>query len=274
QNGVTLLTDETTVWTAEDMREQWLNQGRYDVSYLAGHFSHLGSVSEQLGQTTLAKLDQVLEPSELPKETQQQVRELLGQYAQVETIALRKAESVGPNAFTLSATTVVVTDELVELLTPDELVAVFWHEVGHAKLKHVERNILQSSAWVVLLTMISGDATGAAELVLTLPVMVGQMAYSREMELEADSFAVGALSQSDVSPLALASALEKLEAFHRSEGEDEETEDAAETVDDTPPPAEDDDGFARRLLEYFSTHPATEERIEEIERNAAIWEVF
>ncbi len=41
--AVTLLTDAEKVWSADDMRAQWLNKNRYDLSYLAGHFSHLGA---------------------------------------------------------------------------------------------------------------------------------------------------------------------------------------------------------------------------------------
>jgi Zn-dependent protease with chaperone function len=122
---------------------------------------------------------------------------------------------LGANAFALSCTTLTFTDDLVELASDDEeLLAVYLHELGHARLRHVERSLLQSSAWLVMLTLITGDLSGVGELILSLPLVIGQTAYSREFERAADEFAVDALIEAGVSPLKLATILERLEQSH------------------------------------------------------------
>ena len=134
----------------------------------------------------------------------------------------RKAQRVGANAFTLSQTTVVFTDDLVQLTSDDEeLLAVYFHELGHARLLHVERSILQSVAWAVVLTMITGDIGGVGELVLALPLTLGQAAYSRKHEREADEFAIVELKALGISPLKLATMLDRIEASHGVSHEDE-----------------------------------------------------
>ncbi len=221
-------------------------------------------VSDQLGNTTLDNIDQILSPSELPEERQDELWYYLIDYGDVNTLEFRKAGRLGANALTLSATTVVITDELVTLAEDDEeILAVYLHELGHARQHHVERTLIQDVAWLVLLSLITGDATGASELVLTVPVALGQMAYSREFEEEADLFAVQSLVEYGVSPLKLATILEKLEASHNAGLESDADESSAGSspdmdVDD----AEQSDRVGEVLFDYFSTHPATRDRIE------------
>ena len=246
-------------------------------------------LSMRLGDSSMTTLDELLSPSELSEARQAQLQQFFFDHGQVERLAFRKAGRLGANALTLSGTHVMFTDELVALADRDEeLLAVYLHELGHARMHHVERTILQNSAWAVLLTVITGDFSGAAELVVVVPLMVGQMAYSRDLERDADAFAVDALRNAGLSPEHLATMLEKLEASHTRhphEDEEESGEDSSETRDhdtsiaeaseaeDMPPsPAseeDEEDAWARRLFEYFSTHPATAERVATIRAQMA-----
>ena len=187
------------------------------------------------------------------------------------------------------------TDDLVQLTSDDEeLLAVYFHELGHARLLHVERSILQSVAWAVVLTMITGDIGGVGELVLALPLTLGQAAYSRKHEREADEFAIVELKALGISPLKLATMLDRIEASHGVSHEDELSisldlkspespesislgpqvegsankdsqgagvSNAREDLAENPNDAKDEESnFSRSLLELLSSHPITSER--------------
>ena len=216
------------------------------------------AVSAQMAQSTLINLAPLLQASELTEARKQQLRAYFSDHERADAPAVdvhfRRARSfVGPNALTLSGTTVVFTDAIVELLQDDQqLLAVFLHELGHARMRHVEQTLLQSVSWAVLLTFITGDIGGVGELALTLPFAIGQSAYSREFERQADAFAVAELQRLDINSEVLAQALEQLERSHkeRSDAEPSGTEQNDETI-----------GMRRRLLEYLASHPITADRI-------------
>ena len=201
-----------------------LGFGIYGVPKLAEATAYIlpESVSAKLANSTLEKLDLALDDSALSDERQAQLRAFFLARGEVDELYFRQAQRVGANAFTLSQTTVVFTDDLVQLTSDDEeLLAVYFHELGHARLLHVERSILQSVAWAVVLTMITGDIGGVGELVLALPLTLGQAAYSRKHEREADEFAIVELKALGISPLKLATMLDRIEASHGVSHEDE-----------------------------------------------------
>ena len=211
------------------------------------------SISRQLADSTLTTIDQILDPTELPPERREALKAYFRSHGSVEVIEFRKAGALGANALCLSATTVVFTDEIVNLAENDEqLLAVYLHELGHAKLKHVEQTILQSSAWVVLFSVVLGDVSAAGELILSLPLVVGQAAYSRTLESEADQFAIDALIDAGIDPGHLADALLLLKASHNDEENQQELDEDTEQ------------SLAERVFEYLSTHPATLDRVRHI----------
>ena len=216
------------------------------------------AVSAQMAQSTLTNLSPLLQQSELTEVRKQQLRSYFSEHERADSPAVdvhfRQAGAfVGANALTLSGTTVVFTDAIVELLRDDQqLLAVFLHELGHARMRHVEQTVLQSAGWAVLLTFITGDIGGVGELVLTLPFAVGQSAYSREFERQADAFAVAELRRLGIDPEVFAQALERLELSRNSV-----TDSAATAIE------QDDDinRVHRKLLEYLASHPITADRI-------------
>lgn len=226
-------------------------------------YSAPDSVSSTLGKSTLGIIDGILDPSKLATDRQAALSKYFRAHGDVTTIEYRDAQKLGANALTLSANTVVFTDQLVQLVQNDEqLLAVYLHELGHARLRHVERSILQNSAWVVLITVLVGDFSGAAELILTLPLVVGQAAYSRTFEREADQFAIRGLQTAGVNPGVLADVLERL---HRQDEIKSKQDTATAAPEDQPSISNSDTAdknsrFARKVLEYLSSHPATAER--------------
>lgn len=129
-----------------------------------------------------------------------------------------------------------MTDELVQLAAhEDEVVAVLAHELGHIQGRHALRSVLQNSATVVLIAVATGDLTSLGALSATLPTFLLQMKYSRAFELEADDYASAVLPRLGIAPEHLVAILGRLE--NQTSGGDSV------------------------VLDYVSTHPATQERI-------------
>lgn len=102
-------------------------------------------------------------------------------------LEFRKSPYLGPNALALPSGTIVVLDELVQIVENDqELAGIFAHEVSHVKHRHALRQVIQAAGILFMLTLLTGDLTGAASITSTLPVILTQSSYSRRFELEAD----------------------------------------------------------------------------------------
>ncbi len=132
-------------------------------------------------------------------------------------------------------------DHVLSVAADEQFLAVLAHEIGHQRHHHVMRNVLQSSAVVVLSASVTGDVASVGALTSTIPVFLLQNHYSREFESEADEFAFVELKARKISPARFAEVMEKFNAVF---GDDEETEGAGAT-----------------LMRYASSHPPTPERI-------------
>ncbi|MFA6120688.1 MAG: M48 family metallopeptidase [Sideroxydans sp.] len=208
------------------------------------------AVLQKMGSSTLDTLDKLmLQPSKLDATRQQA---LTAAYAKLQPlpdskmsyhIVFRSSPRMGPNAFALPDGTIVMLDELVALTEKDdEIVAVLAHERGHIEQRHAMRMVLQSSAVGLVMTWYMGDVSS---LLATVPAVILQASYSRDMERESDEYAERTLQLNGLSPCLLATALEKLEAAHLSRNEKtRSTQDEA--------------------MDYLSSHPATPERIQQM----------
>lgn len=131
----------------------------------------------ETGEETLKYMDKAfLEPSTLPDDRQQALRELFLSHVNEDELALpisvefRTGELMGANAFALPSGMIVFTDELVELACDDkELLAIFGHELGHIEHRHMVRSVLQSSVIAIATVMLLGDASFLGEIVIALP---------------------------------------------------------------------------------------------------------
>lgn len=197
------------------------------------------------GEQTQALLERsVLGPSELDATT---CRRLMIHFqpaiaAHPDTpvaILFRKGGPIGANAFALPDGRIIFTDEMVRLAAhDDELLAVLAHEIGHVVYRHGMRRVIQDSLMSFALLAITGDVSGSSELFLGLPVMLTEMAYSREFEREADRYALDFLRTEGVAPAHFAHLMARLD-----------------------PPGGDGGGAAPKWTNYLSTHPLTEDRI-------------
>ncbi|MWL88270.1 M48 family metallopeptidase [Cupriavidus sp. SW-Y-13] len=210
------------------------------------------TLEAQLGNATLQSLDELVRPSALPAADQQRIRDSFAALRRPEDaghnyrILFRKGGRIGANALALPGGTIVVTDELVDLIgTGAGMTGVLAHEAGHVAERHGLQQVFQASVVGAMSTYLFGDVS---VLLATVPAAVLSMRYSREHEREADAFAVQVMRDNRLPPAALADALQKLEESHGGR----RTKQAASD--------EHDDGKSG----FFSTHPLTRERIEAI----------
>ena len=188
-----------------------------------------------------------------------------------------------PNAFATGRNpehaAVCVNQGLIDLLDPDEMEAVLAHELSHV----YNRDILIGSIAATIATAITflarfafffgggrdreGGAAGQLLLVFLAPVaaMVIQLAVTRSRETQADTSGA-ALSG---KPLALASALRKLEAGGRQRigmgGTPAETSPAFSQLYISAPFG---GAVSRGMGAMFRTHPTTEARVANLEQIA------
>jgi Zn-dependent protease with chaperone function len=118
---------------------------------------------------------------------------------------------LGPNAFALPGGIVFVTDDMLELLQgrDDVLIGVLAHELGHVKRRHGMRLVVQATVLGAVASLVWGDFS---TLLATVPVLLGQNAYSRDFEREADLDAIAMLRANGLSPAVMAEMFERLAA--------------------------------------------------------------
>ena len=197
---------------------------------------------------TLALLDRaLLKTSKLPQDVQDRVRQHLQPIVAAHPdldldVVFRRGGRLGPNALALPGGTVVFTDEMVEIAEhDDELLAVMAHETGHVAHRHAMRRMVQDSLLSFALLALTGDASGAAELFLGLPVMLTELAYSREFERDADRYALDYLRRNQIPATRFADLLERIDQRRKNLPQGREG------------------GWSG----YLATHPSTPERIKE-----------
>lgn len=142
------------------------------------------------------------------------------------------------NALSLPGNRIVVFQGLVSLCDNDlELLAVIAHELGHTQLDHVSKGLIKRIGISVLIQMLSGGnqtATEAIELLINNK-------FTRDLEREADQFAIQLLEEQQISASYLSDILQKLESASKT----------GTFIDDFD-------------LGWLNTHPNTSERIDTI----------
>jgi Zn-dependent protease with chaperone function len=183
------------------------------------------SVDAALGTATLAVMDEhLMRPSKLPLDAQARLRAALAQAVgalpagsvPAWQLVFRQSR-IGPNALALPGGTLVMTDELVELVGRNDRVitAVLAHELGHLRHRHGLRMLVQVTVLGGLASLVLGDFS---TLLAGVPVLLGQASYSREAEREADAEAVRILRAAAISPDVMVTLFDKLDEKRRKAG--------------------------------------------------------
>jgi Zn-dependent protease with chaperone function len=202
------------------------------------------SIEKAMGMQGLESLDKtLLQPSQLPKAKQQQLRFFFQQafsdlpdYAHYQ-LNFRHSSQLGANALAFPGGVLIITDELIKLADNNEqIIAVLAHEIGHIEYRHGLRALFQNSFSALLMVGLLGDISSISSIAVTLPTVLVQTRYSRQFELEADDYALNFLVRQHIKPQVFGQLLAHLES---------KTNSSAPTSE----------------FDYLSSHPNTQERI-------------
>jgi len=160
---------------------------------------------------------------------------------------------LGPNAFALPGGTIVVTDEMLQLLQgrDDVLIGVLGHELGHVRRRHGMRLLVQATLIGTAASIAWGDFSS---VLAAAPALLGQSAYSRDFEREADDDAITLLRANGQSPAVMTELFERLAAQRPTAGRTDQKDSAG---------ADFDLGIA------LASHPADAERMRRFRDAAA-----
>ncbi|MFP7674351.1 M48 family metallopeptidase [Marivita sp. S0852] len=139
------------------------------------------------------------------------------------------------NAFALPGNNVVFFKGLIDnAQTPEELAAVFAHEIGHVVSRDPTRHALRSAGSLGVLGLLFGDFAGGAVVLLIAERLI-EANYSQEAESRADIFAHEVLINAGIAPSALAAMFERFREIGKE---------------------------ATPFLSHFLSHPALGDRIQ------------
>lgn len=204
-------------------------------------------IDKRIGEISLVSIDSFLRPSTLSDQdrarAQRQLdRVLTGTGLEGVRLEFRSMRNDLPNAFALPGNVIIMTDQLVRLpATDDELAAVLAHELGHLQHRHGLQTVLRSSIALVLVAAVTGDLSTLTSFVGTIPATILSAGYSRDLEREADHYALDRLRARAIPPKAFASVMEQLDAAYERKHKGGSKD--------------------RRSANWMSTHPESEERI-------------
>ena len=213
------------------------------------------SIPAYMGEQSFTIIDEAfLSPSSLDDNTNNSVNSLFDKALKTlhlnnedYQLLIKESDYFGANALALPNGTVIVTDGLITQLMEFEkkqstasfdsmLMAIILHEIGHVEAKHSLRLVAQSLSNAIVFALLLGDLETVGELMVGASSAVIQANFSRDMETEADNFALSHLGKLGYESTAFADAMESF---------NEEKVDTTESI-----------------FKYLSSHPAIVERIE------------
>lgn len=148
------------------------------------------------------------------------------------------------NAFAIPGGHVVVLTGLLEAAENSEEVAgVLAHELAHVTRRHSLRQLVQSAGLMILIQALIGDASGLGGVVTQGSQYLLQQRFSRDFEREADNQGWEYLVAAKVDPRGMTRFFKRLRALEEDKGT----------------------AAVANSLAWLSTHPATEERIQNLE---------
>ena len=230
----------------------------YGVPWLSAQVANAlpTELESSIGEEALGTLDTFwTAPSELTEARQQELLDAMAPYLRAMQddypehslrLHFRASDALGANAFALPGGNLVFTDEMIALAeNNEELAAVLAHEVGHVVHRHSMRNVVQGSLLVFVMVSLTGDVSAASDITTGLPALLANLSYQRDMETEADDFALVFLRQQGIAPQRFADIMLRLDPLAVAGEKD----------------GEQSSDVASGLGSFLSTHPPTPERI-------------
>ena len=232
---------------------------KYGIPFLARQVVYAipPGTEKVIGRDTLSFLDRmVFAPSKLPEARRKEIEALFrGMTSELPDrrayrLEFRSGNRIGANAFALPSGIIVVTDGLEKLAgSNDELLGVLAHETAHVCKRHALRQVLQNSASTLVIALITGDVLSVTSLSATLPTFLIDASYSRDFEREADDEAVAFLDKRGIPRKCYTDMLIRLQM----------SQDRQEAK-----PAKKARAESASPIDWFSSHPDTEERVRRI----------
>jgi predicted Zn-dependent protease len=144
------------------------------------------------------------------------------------------------NAYALPGGIIVVNAGMIEEAhSAEELAGVLAHEVQHVEYRHTLQQMIHTAGWAAVLAVALGDVSAVTAIVLH---QLGNLRNSRKLESQADAEGMKALARAGIPLGGMPSLFRQLQAEQEKRG---------------------GDGVA-----LLSSHPATAERIEDLEQLA------
>lgn len=145
------------------------------------------------------------------------------------------------NAYALPGGIVVVNKGMIEEVeNAEELAGVLAHEVQHIEHRHTLQQMIASAGWAAMLAVVLGDVSAITAIVIH---QLGNLRNSRKLEAQADTEGMKALARAGIPLDGMATLFRRLQADEKKRG-----------------------GEGPALL---SSHPATDERITDLEQLAS-----
>lgn len=164
------------------------------------------------------------------------------------SIQVTVIESDQINAFALPGGKIFVYSEIIKNMNSyEEFAALLGHEMSHVNHQHSLKSICRSAASSIFIAFLFGDVTGISTGILEQANEFSQLNYSRELETDADDSGYEVMLTNRISPKGMVDLLLMLQ------------KESTEMPD---------------LMKYFSTHPETQKRIDNIKHKAEVSKTF
>ena len=230
-----LYMDTATGWIAPSLPAEW---------------------EQSLGESAMAQyqIGQAMIESEAVSESLNALISPLLEVADNEryTFTVYIANDAELNAFALPGGYIVLNSGLLlRAESADEVLGVLAHEIAHVTEQHGVRQVMARAGLVLIVQALVGDVNGImAVITAATPALLSQ-SYSRGFETAADEHGFALLEAADINPNGLVSFFEKIIEEENARREKLENDESQAVLDN--------------LMPLLSSHPATEERIENMQ---------
>ena len=140
--------------------------------------------------------------------------------------------------------TINVTRGLMKILNSEEEMAGVWgHEIGHVRLGHYNKSKVRNVGWSIAGALLKRKTGTVGQTIGNVGMNLAENGFSRQQETQSDEYGVKLLVKAGYNPLGLYKAMK---AFK-------------------------DNGYGTKsgVANWFSTHPATDDRLKKLQAFAA-----
>jgi len=156
------------------------------------------------------------------------------------------------NAFAMPGGNVVIHSGLLMAAdSPEEIAGVLGHEIAHVTQRHSIRSIISSAGLFLVLQALVGDVTGIAAVLANNSAFLLDRKFSRDFERDSDNKGWDYLLAANIKPEGMITFFTKMQ---EEEKRMREKMKEATTIDVDP-----------GAFEVLSTHPATEDRMKNLQ---------